>query len=67
MKELIIKLIPKSLLDRYAEEQLIPSDIPEKILDIIPPNSLDFVLSTAVFQHFPSKDIPSAFCIFWLN
>lgn len=46
----------QSLSHHNFQALLIPSDIPEKILDIIPPNSLDFVLSTAVFQHFPSKE-----------
>jgi SAM-dependent methyltransferase len=33
----------------------IPSESPEAILDAIPAGTLDFILSIAVFQHFPSR------------
>lgn len=34
----------------------IPSDQPEKVLDKVAAQSIDFITSLAVFQHFPSKD-----------
>lgn len=33
-----------------------PSETPESVLDVIGPETVDVMLSVAVFQHFPSKD-----------
>jgi hypothetical protein len=35
---------------------LIPSEEPRAVLATVPPGTVDFILSIAVFQHFPSKD-----------
>jgi hypothetical protein len=33
-----------------------PSETPESILDMVEPETIDVILSVAVFQHFPSKE-----------
>jgi hypothetical protein len=33
-----------------------PSEKPESVLDMVGPETIDVILSTAVFQHFPSKE-----------
>lgn len=40
---------------RNFRDALIPAERPESILDIVPAGSVDFILSIAVFQHFPSR------------
>ncbi|HOI75180.1 MAG TPA: class I SAM-dependent methyltransferase [Syntrophales bacterium] len=40
---------------RNFRDTLIAAEHPESILDIVPAGSVDFILSIAVFQHFPSR------------
>lgn len=40
---------------RNFRDTLIAAEHPESILDIVPAGTVDFILSIAVFQHFPSR------------